>query len=762
MGPAERIDQILKALSSGFQSGIVSITVIDRPDSLPFKWRQLLEALGAQFDACLPDSPLATPGSWLYFLQCSLLGIEDSGEGAMGGTVRIVEGSSETELARAAAQDWTDSGNLVDAAIIAPPEGRCRLNEFLGQRNLPALGGAEGNSGGVLSQLLPLSLRLLWKPFDPQAWLEFLLHPVGPVPRGLRFRLARAINEMPGRDNTEWRRAIERGREKASDDPEQADRIEAAISDWFELPEYSREEGAPTEAVVDVVSRLARWMRSVGIAKQRGDSDAALSWVYTAQAVERFAGAIGRLERVVPQDLEKLVHLWISGAERGTRFTGELGGPVALASPDQVLESAPDLYWWIPTGSGVRRSPWTSGERDWLSSQGVNLVGAEATLEAEEQAGYRAVLQATDSLTLFVPTGPEGSRVAPIVTRILAELKSSPSKEATSLIQSEPIPVHTLPEPKRWWKLSDPSLLIPRESESFSSLSKAIYSPYQWLLSYQAGLEAGALSGFGVDSDAARSGTLLHELVGKLLGTDPESGEPQHAWAGMEQSALLSWIEREWSSVLAECGAQFLLPGHEAGRNRLRHMAPQALWSLVEYLQSAGVTEVEVEKKVSGISLGDGELNGRIDLVARAPDGTAVIDLKLGGRTMRETELRQNRHLQLAVYGHLLRETEGIDPHAAFFILRNAALLTRTAEFFPDAFPVSRDNEQDSSEWSGCWEEFLQVWGWRKAQFAAGLIEVTTGSTEPDQTPPLEHWKVPDGADAYNDFDALTGWPRTA
>jgi hypothetical protein len=114
------------------------------------------------------------------------------------------------------------------------------------------------------------------------------------------------------------------------------------------------------------------------------------------------------------------------------------------------------------------------------------------------------------------------------------------------------------------------------------------------------------------------------------------------------------------------------------------------------------------------------------------------------------------------VYGHLLRETEGIDPHTAFFIFRNSALLTRTKEFFPDAYPVSLANEGDASEWRGCWEEFLQVWDWRKSQFATGLFEVTTGDTEPDRTPPLEHWKAPEGADTYNDFDALTGWLRTS
>lgn len=761
-GPAERIDRILTALKSGLRSGIDSISVVDPMASLPSKWRELLEALGAQYEEGMPDKPFAPPGSQLHFLQGRLLGIEGSGERAGDDTIRIVEGGSEVDLARAAAQNWTDSGSLLNAVLLVPPDGRSRLNEFLGQRDLSLVGGTEGNPGGVLSQLLPLSLRLLWGPFDPQAWLEFLLHPVGPVPRGLCFRLARAINEMPGRNNREWRRAIERAREKAADDTHQTARIETAISEWFDLPEYPREEGAPTEAVVDRVSRLARWMKSVGLAKQADDPEAAQSWLFTAHAVESFARAIGQLERVIPQDLDRLISLWLSGAERGARSLAELGGPVTLSSPGQVLEPVPDLYWWIPSASGVRRSPWTSGERNWLSSQGVNLVSAEALLEAEENAGYRAVLQATDSLTLFVPTGPEASRAAPIVTRILAELESSPTEEAISLIQVEPISVHPLPEPQRWWQLSDSSLLIPRESESFSSLSKAIYSPYQWLFSYQAQLEAGVLSGFGVDSDARRSGTLLHELAGKLLGPDPVSGEPQSVWAGMDQGAVLAWIEREWPAILAEWGAQFLLPGHEANRNRLLHTARQSLWRLVESLQSAGVTEVEVEKKVSGVPLGDGELNGRIDLVARSPKGIAVIDLKLGGKTMRETELKENRHLQLAVYGHLLRETEGIDPHTAFFIFRNFALLTRTKEFFPDAYPVSLANEGDASEWSGCWGEFLQVWDWRKSQFATGLIEVTTGDTEPDRTPPLEHWKAPDGADTYNDFDALTGWLRTS
>lgn len=762
IGTAERIDRVLEAFSGGLRSGIDSIMVVDPPASLPAKWRKLLDRLEARYEDGLPTEPLAAAGTQLHALQARLLGIELGNESSSDGSIRIIEGRSEVDLARALAQQECDRDRSSESALIASPDGRTRLNEFLGQRDLPLLGAQEDSSGGVLSQLLPLSLRLLWGPFDPQAWLEFLLHPMGPVPKGLRFRLARAINGMPGKNNKEWQRAIDRAREKAVDDLSRAQRIEKAISDWLELPEYSREEGAPIGAVADVASRLAGWMQSVGIAKRSDEPEVVSAWLFTARAIESFTRAIGKLDRVTPQELERLLGMWLPTAEGGSRRPGELGCPMTYSSPAQILEPVPVLSWWEPSDSGVRRSPWTADERSWLASHGVKLVPAEALLKAEEQAGYRAVLQASDSIAIFVSTGAKGNRAAPIVTRIRAELDTAIDENATATIPGEPVSVCTLPEPRRWWQLSDPSLLIPRKSESFSSLSKAIESPYQWLLNYQARLEAGSLFGFGVGDDAIRRGTLLHELAGKLLETDTESGELQVDWGSMDQSALHAWIDQVWPSVLAECGAQYLLPGYEAARNGLLHTARQALWQLVEHLQKAGVTSVEVEKIIQGVPLGEGELNGRIDLVARSPEATAVIDLKLGGRSRRETELAENRHLQLAVYGHLLRETESVDPQVAFFIFGNAALLTRTKAFFPDAFPVSRSNEEDDSEWTACWEEFLQVWNWRKAQFAAGLIEVTTGDTEPDQAPPLEHWAPPEGADAYNDFDALTGWPRTA
>jgi hypothetical protein len=233
-------------------------------------------------------------------------------------------------------------------------------------------------------------------------------------------------------------------------------------------------------------------------------------------------------------------------------------------------------------------------------------------------------------------------------------------------------------------------------------------------------------------------------------------------WRRLDQPTLQAWIERAWPLLLEDKAAHYVTPGFESARKSLLHTARSALWRLVQHLQEAGVTAVEVEKSLGAVPFVGGELSGRIDLIARSPGAVAVIDMKLGGRATRQAELSENLHLQLAVYGHLLKSVEGHDPFVAYFILGKGELLARSKTFFPGATSVSLKYPGDASEWQGCWREFEQIWQWRRGQMNRGLIEVTVAGTEPDSPPPLEHWVAPDGADRYNDFDALTGWPRTA
>lgn len=766
-GMAERIDRILNRLEQGAQTGIDQIVALDSPDSLAVKWTHLLDALGAVHDSQMPSAPAARPGTRLHTLQARLLSVDADldRKGDVDSTdksVVVLRDFSELTLARAAAQYWREPALSTRSVLVAPADQRRRLNESLGQLDLPKVTAQESSLSGALAQLLPLCLKLHWAPFDPQAWLEFLLHPVCPLTGSLRYRLATAINRTPGRANHDWKQAIERALAGSADDAAQRSKVEQSSSTWLDLPSYDRETGIPGQRISATASQLASWVRSVGVAKHAADDQAAPMWISAAGKIDAFARALTNLPQVSHQELDRLLANWLAANAERTHQAGEVGAPLPVSGPGQVLAVTDHLFWWQPDDAPSYRVPWTRHEREWLAGQGLSLVTSRAMLEAEESANQRAILNATESLTVFVASSQSGSKTSPVVTRIVAELGSEVVAAITDQIETAPLPVRTLPTPRRWWQLADATLLAPRDKESFSSISKMIYSPYQWVLNYKAQLNSGRLFGFGVGDDFIRRGNLLHDLAERLFAPDPDAADAPLDWAGCDQASLRQWLDSVWPVLLNERAAQYQLPGFEAARNGLLHTARQALWQLVHHFQEAGVTRVEVEKFIDGVDFVGGKLNGRIDLVARSADAVAVVDLKLGGKTRRQAELSDNRHLQLAVYGHLLQQTEGVDAAAAFFILgRGGSLLTRSNDFFPGAAALSLNNADDSSAWSGCWQDFETVWQWRRAQLDTGRIEVSVGATVADQLPPLKHWAAADDADYYNDFDALTGWPRT-
>jgi len=68
------------------------------------------------------------------------------------------------------------------------------------------------------------------------------------------------------------------------------------------------------------------------------------------------------------------------------------------------------------------------------------------------------------------------------------------------------------------------------------------------------------------------------------------------------------------------------------------------------------VVEARANETLQPVSFVGGQIGGIIDLLARNQQNLiAVVDLKFGGMDVRERELRENRPLQLAIYGHLLR-----------------------------------------------------------------------------------------------------------
>jgi ATP-dependent helicase/nuclease subunit B len=305
-----------------------------------------------------------------------------------------------------------------------------------------------------------------------------------------------------------------------------------------------------------------------------------------------------------------------------------------------------------------------------------------------------------------------------------------------------------IPEKTRWWKLPDGVKLPKRDKESYSSLDKFLYGPYQWVLNYQARIRPGTLA--EIDDGNLLKGSLAHQLFERFFGAHQDIGGIDagnaHVWA---RKALVSLIEQKGSVLLA--------PGRTAEMEQFITYVLQALKELILHLQSGDVVKVTMEGSFDGQFIG-GALGGMIDLHATNANGeTAVVDIKWGGFRYRQDELKESRYLQLAVYAQLSHQQHKKWPALGFFIIQEARLLVLDSDYFPNAVIEKTDNGESMLEF---WQRVETTWKWRRDQLSKGMIEVTVSDTEPDNDsnagePGLD---MPQTFDSFDDYSVLTGW----
>jgi hypothetical protein len=167
---------------------------------------------------------------------------------------------------------------------------------------------------------------------------------------------------------------------------------------------------------------------------------------------------------------------------------------------------------------------------------------------------------------------------------------------------------------------------------------------------------------------------LGHRLVELLhLQGAFDLDEPLLRSAG--QSLLTALFERE--------GALLLRPGMAFERHQLTRQLLEAVAQLQRVLNRAGLKILSVEEAFE-VEWQESKLEGRLDLLAATTDGkTVIIDMKWGIAEYRDL-LRGGRALQLAAYVHAHARARGSvePPHAAYFSLKQAKLLSLPGELF--------------------------------------------------------------------------------
>ena len=775
LGQPDRLMAIHEALNHRSHC-IETIIVVDPPSSFPLLWRSILTKLGATFQTreTYPkdkefETDLTQIGAALFSGSTGKIKLRNDG------SVIQFSAYSEFTLAHAAAKLLRDVSKESHVLIA---ENDCTvLDDVLIAGDQASLGVHPASLARPIPQLLLLTLRLCWKPLNPLHLLEFLTHPNCPVEFHLRNELSRVMVECPGIGGPKWLGAIEAVKKiyqvKPADEAKELfPRLEKDLADWICISKYPARTGAPGAEISSHCLRIAKWARHRLIKEtEQGDFAKASLFQSLATQASELGDAVKETEAVTQCELERLVRR-VSGNGWSSPKIRELGHGHRVGSPAACVESADTVLWWNFSEPERPALPnWTNSEVEELQKHGAEIPTAASILMAESAHWLKPFLSARKKLVLFTPRQRNGEPVAthPLFSRLQAMVEGKfPTTHLDADLQRKKVPfaeqiTHiALRTPRRWWKLKDGTHFGPRSTESFSSAEKFIYSPYSWVLDYKAVLRPGILSQFRMRSENVLYGNLLHRLLDLLVAGPLQKG----ASGALTEAGLKNHIEQHWPILLEQEGAALLLLGKQSEAMALLDTAKRALWSLTQQLKVAQIIEANTNVNFKGEFIG-GKLEGFVDLLIKNEKSkAAVVDLKSGRLEEKQKELQSNVQLQLAIYGFLHREVFGEWPAASYFILNNGRMLAQNKDYFPQAYSIPAKSGSNGLEI--CWNEFVEMWRYRRALLDQGWVELTLSVTEPqngDAYPmlsPLEHWQPGKNQDRYNDFRAVTGMEANA
>src|ERR1700722_19024680 len=274
-------DRVRKALAELDRRDpkFATIEVLENPDSLPLLLRRVFAKLGASFRSVGTETlrPAASPGTDLHKIQEALV---KPGENRpikldYDGSITFVTAYSEITLAQLAAQLFQRRRAQNQSTTLVAQSECSHLDTALRSVDEPVLGLSVRSTQRPVLQTLALALALHWEPLDPRDLLAFLIHPVSPMNKGLRGKLACAVAERPGTGGIEWNGALAENEAflvnkfsaDASGLKKALKKVEESLSRWVVVPRFDPPAGAPGSELAETCAAMAPWAMT-----QAGDS----------------------------------------------------------------------------------------------------------------------------------------------------------------------------------------------------------------------------------------------------------------------------------------------------------------------------------------------------------------------------------------------------------------------------------------------------------------------------------------------------------
>ena len=794
-GAPEQLTALLAALHNRRHPPL-TIWLHEPEDLLPPGLNRLLNRLRTLGDTVnqVPE-PTATSGEtdlqrWQRKLRLLLTGESEkqSIEARGDGSLVILRAERETHLAAYLARMVSDNANWRPDVLLT--NRNQTLDTALRMEELPSMGIPSTSLARPSLQVLKLVTAFLWEPIEVQRIMEFVSLVTKPLERRLGQKLAVHLADTPGLYGARWTFAVEEAFRKMQErnyPPARIRRAREQYEFWFRRRRYPRDGRVPKGEVRSLFVFLRNWAleafdedpAQTGLIVLSAQSERATELLDAQPEADLSYLEVERLVRTIYQPAPTQFNLPEQGALR-TSFA-----PASTARlPNSGQGPLERLVWWdfVEADPQYFFSRYYPPELAYLRERGCEPTSPAQKNRLQTWQNLRPLLHTRRQLILCLPRRVDGAEVEPhtlmgdleaafteaslhnITVDIDAAGQAAGPLGDLQLPRFTDVPVRTLDLPVPHLTITRPEALQARERETPTAIEDLLYYPHKWVFRHQLKLRGTPI--LAIASENRLRGNLSHLFVEQLLSEIKDAG------TAYERTQVETWIDQNANRLLSQQGAVLLEYGQEPERVQFLLTLKKSAWTLVSYIQKNRWTisgsELEVEGEIT--EMGGQRVGGRADLVLERPatDGQVercVVDLKWRGASIFRNYLKNAWDVQLCLYAEFLRQKLGGTVHTAYYLLRDAKMLSRNELAFAGAevVPVADDFKVVQRETLA---KIRNTQDWRWEQFADGRVEVRCEDTLGDLDDlylNLDHatlLEMKSAASPFDDYRSLIGMVR--
>lgn len=634
------------------------------------------------------------------------------------------------------AYEWISQVEDLPKNTVVINRDNIRLNHTLHTWDKPLLRASLKQSNPQILQLFKLSMSVFSRPLNIHNLLAYLQLPLGPIPHGLRWKLARLLlknggfGDMKQRDDNQvrddWDEAIgtyEFTNKDGKATPQARSKKMAFLNPI--RTDYSN--GIDKKVLNDYATEIRKWILGFNadqdLVSERGEQLHQLSDLFSS-----FITALWSQPDTISHDeLDKLVAC-IYRPMNYTLNQPQQGSMNVIEDIRSMATAADTLIWLDCHADDIEQDPYDflgANERNYLFKNGASIPDFSTHLLTVRNERSRLLNQVGQRIILVQSTYNGTTRLSehPLIAEVRFLNPSITPADSTKLFimspaQTKQVQVDAF-KPELYYELGE--VAYPGRKESNTSIDTLINFPFNYVMDYVARL-------YTPDDEQLTSlyvtkGLVAHHFFQYVIMDSNKDFDKM-------RQLLEGEFDKRLDEAINSTGLIMLLPENAIELDNFRWQLRESMSTLIDLIQALSLTPVGCELSFpedenEALSLDTiGDFGARIDfLLLNSENHHVIIDFKWSYSKSYAEKLENDLAIQLELYRQTVKTIYTNTPvdGVGYYLMPKRQFLTSDFEALPGTNMIVHYDKPASAV--SLKEKIQNSYQFRMEEIARGHIE---------------------------------------